>query len=111
MLDLSGYYIKAAQIIASKGDFIPEQWIPHLSLMFDAMPARPWPRVARVSAPFHCLVMLVPLHEPHTQPVPVAVPRSGLPHVQTFYVAFVVQAVDPLNFCWHPILRVCGSGL
>ncbi len=48
MLDLSGYYVKAAQIIASKGDFIPKEWIPHLSLMFDAMPPRPWPCIAKV---------------------------------------------------------------
>eukprot|EP00884_Botryococcus_braunii_P006323 jgi/Botrbrau1/15692/Bobra.4_1s0069.1 len=47
MLDLSGYYVKAAQIIASKGDFIPKEWIPHLSLMFDAMPPRPWPYIAK----------------------------------------------------------------
>ena len=45
LLDLSGYYVKSAQVLASKGDFIPTQWVKVLGEMFDAMPPRRWPAV------------------------------------------------------------------
>ena len=43
---LGGYYVKAAQVLAAKGDFIPRAWLTPLSAMFDAMPPRPWRDVA-----------------------------------------------------------------
>jgi aarF domain-containing kinase len=50
LLGLSGMYVKSAQILASKGDFMPEPWCRRLAAMFDSMPPKPWPQVARVSA-------------------------------------------------------------
>jgi aarF domain-containing kinase len=32
----------ATQVLASKGDFIPIQWVVPLTAMFDSMPPRPW---------------------------------------------------------------------
>ena len=43
---LGGYYVKAAQVLAAKGDFIPRAWLTPLSAMFDAMPPRPWADMA-----------------------------------------------------------------
>jgi predicted unusual protein kinase regulating ubiquinone biosynthesis (AarF/ABC1/UbiB family) len=40
ILDLSGYYVKSAQIFASKSDFMPGPWIRRLSRLFDQMPPR-----------------------------------------------------------------------
>ena len=48
LLDLSGMYVKSAQILASKGDFMPEPWCRRLAAMFDSMPPKPWVKVARV---------------------------------------------------------------
>ena len=48
LLDLSGMYVKSAQILASKGDFMPEPWTRRLAAMFDSMPPKPWAQVARV---------------------------------------------------------------
>ena len=48
LLDLSGMYVKSAQILASKGDFMPEPWCRRLAAMFDSMPPKPWAKVARV---------------------------------------------------------------
>jgi len=48
LLDLSGLYVKSAQILASKGDFMPEPWCRRLAAMFDSMPPKPWVQVARV---------------------------------------------------------------
>lgn len=35
ILDMSGYYVKSAQILASKSDFMPEAWCRKLSQLFD----------------------------------------------------------------------------
>ena len=48
LLDLSGLYVKSAQILASKRDFMPEPWCRRLAAMFDSMPPKPWAHVARV---------------------------------------------------------------
>ena len=48
LLDLSGLYVKSAQILASKGDFMPEPWCRRLAAMFDSMPPKPWAHIARV---------------------------------------------------------------
>ena len=48
LLDLSGLYVKSAQILASKRDFMPEPWCRRLAAMFDSMPPKPWVHVARV---------------------------------------------------------------
>lgn len=48
LLDQSGLYVKSAQILASKRDFMPEPWCRRLAAMFDSMPPRPWSHVARV---------------------------------------------------------------
>ena len=48
LLNLSGLYVKSAQILASKGDFMPEPWCRRLAAMFDSMPPKPWAHVARV---------------------------------------------------------------
>ena len=48
LLDLSGMYVKSAQILASKRDFMPEPWCRRLAAMFDSMPPKPWAHVARV---------------------------------------------------------------
>lgn len=42
LLDLSSMYVKSAQILASKGDFMPEPWVRCLAAMFDSMPPKPW---------------------------------------------------------------------
>lgn len=42
VLEANGYIVKVAQIIASKPDVVPAQWISRLSKLFDAMPPRPW---------------------------------------------------------------------
>lgn len=48
LLDLSGMYVKSAQLLASKGDFMPEPWVRRLAAMFDSMPPKPWPSTRRV---------------------------------------------------------------
>ena len=48
LLDLSGLYVKSAQILASKRDLMPEPWCRRLAAMFDSMPPKPWAHVARV---------------------------------------------------------------
>jgi predicted unusual protein kinase regulating ubiquinone biosynthesis (AarF/ABC1/UbiB family) len=53
LLDLSGMYVKSAQILASKGDFMPEAWVRRLAAMFDSMPPKPWPATRRVRSPSH----------------------------------------------------------
>lgn len=35
------------QVLASRGDFVPRQWVPLLSRMFDSMDPRPWGDVKR----------------------------------------------------------------
>ena len=44
---LSGYYVKAAQVLAIRGDFVPKQWVPLLSRMFDSMDPRSWSDVKK----------------------------------------------------------------
>lgn len=61
LLDLSGLYVKSAQILASKGDFIPEPWCRRLAAMFDSMPPKPWAYVARVRLqPWPCCLRCAP---------------------------------------------------
>lgn len=50
LLDMSGLYVKSAQILASKGDFMPEPWTRRLAAMFDSMPPKPWAQVAKVGS-------------------------------------------------------------
>ncbi|GMH35951.1 hypothetical protein BSKO_03819 [Bryopsis sp. KO-2023] len=45
VLEANGYIVKVAQVIASKPDVVPRQWIEKLSQLFDSMPPRPWPEV------------------------------------------------------------------
>ena len=40
--------MKSAQILASKGDFMPEPWTRRLVRMFDSMPPKPWAEVQKV---------------------------------------------------------------
>ena len=47
--DLSGYYVKSAQIMASKSDFLPLQWTEKLTpIFFDNMRPREWRDVHQV---------------------------------------------------------------
>lgn len=59
LLDLSGMYVKSAQILASKGDFMPEPWCRRLAAMFDSMPPKPWAKVARVCPEPHAHQLFV----------------------------------------------------
>lgn len=45
VLDLSGFYVKSAQILATKADFVPEAWTKHLSRHLDNTPPRPFSEV------------------------------------------------------------------
>ncbi|CAM6044483.1 unnamed protein product [Sphagnum compactum] len=45
VLDMSGFYVKSAQILATKADFVPEPWIRRLSNHLDNAPPRPFPEV------------------------------------------------------------------
>ncbi|CAM6100827.1 unnamed protein product [Calypogeia fissa] len=47
VLDLSGFYVKSAQILATKADFVPEPWIRRLSNHLDNAPPRPFSEVER----------------------------------------------------------------
>ncbi|OAE28578.1 hypothetical protein AXG93_2175s1620 [Marchantia polymorpha subsp. ruderalis] len=47
VLDLSGFYVKSAQILATKADFVPEPWIRRLSNHFDNAPPRSFPEVEK----------------------------------------------------------------
>ena len=42
------YYVKSAQVLASKGDFMPAAWTRRLTPMFDDMPPKPWPQIEKV---------------------------------------------------------------
>ena len=42
VLAMSGFYVKSAQVMASKGEFMPRQWIERLNVLFDMHPPRPW---------------------------------------------------------------------
>jgi predicted unusual protein kinase regulating ubiquinone biosynthesis (AarF/ABC1/UbiB family) len=39
---LQGYYVKTAQILASKDEFLPPPWTRRLARLWDAMPPRRW---------------------------------------------------------------------
>ena len=45
MLRRSGFYVKSAQVVASKGEFMPSQWTEALSVLFDQHPPRPYAEV------------------------------------------------------------------
>ena len=45
----AGYYVKSVQLLAAKGDFMPEPWTRRLSVMFDRMPPRSWGPTRQVS--------------------------------------------------------------
>lgn len=45
ILDMSGFYVKSAQILASKGEFVPNAWTKHLSKLLDSAPPRPFHEV------------------------------------------------------------------
>eukprot|EP00250_Pteridium_aquilinum_P011766 c20291_g2_i1 orf=270-2069(-) len=45
ILDMSGFYVKSAQILASKAEFVPEAWTKHLSKLLDSAPPRPFREV------------------------------------------------------------------
>ncbi|KAK9822468.1 hypothetical protein WJX81_005700 [Elliptochloris bilobata] len=47
LLELSGYYVKGAQLLAAKPDFMPEPWTRRLAAMFDSMPPRSWRHVSK----------------------------------------------------------------
>ncbi|KAG0609237.1 hypothetical protein M758_8G168900 [Ceratodon purpureus] len=47
VLDMSGFYVKSAQILATKADFVPEPWIRRLSNHLDNAPPRPFAEVQR----------------------------------------------------------------
>ena len=48
--DMSGYYVKSAQILASKGDFLPYQWVRVMTpVFFDSMEPRKWRQVSKVT--------------------------------------------------------------
>lgn len=40
-------FFLSKQVLASRGDFVPKQWVPLLSRMFDSMDPRPWAEVKR----------------------------------------------------------------
>ena len=43
------YYVKSAQILASKGDFLPEQWVHKMTpIFFDSMKPHPWQAIKKV---------------------------------------------------------------
>ena len=44
---LGGFYVKSAQVMASKGELMPPQWCSRLAQLWDNVPARPWSQVAR----------------------------------------------------------------
>lgn len=46
-LEMSGFYVKSAQVLASKSDFMPEPWTRRLSTLFDSAPPRPFAEVSR----------------------------------------------------------------
>ncbi|KAI5072552.1 hypothetical protein GOP47_0012658 [Adiantum capillus-veneris] len=45
ILDMSGFYVKSAQILASKAEFVPGAWTRHLSKLLDSAPPRPFHEV------------------------------------------------------------------
>lgn len=45
--NLGGFYVKSAQILASKKEYIPHQWCERLSALWDNMQPRPYRRVQR----------------------------------------------------------------
>lgn len=47
VLDMSGFYVKSAQILATKADFVPEPWTRRLSNHLDNAPPRPFDEVER----------------------------------------------------------------
>ncbi|MCO5606252.1 hypothetical protein L7F22_060439 [Adiantum nelumboides] len=47
ILDMSGFYVKSAQILASKAEFVPGAWTRHLSKLLDSAPPRPFHEVSR----------------------------------------------------------------
>ena len=58
--DLSGYYVKSAQIMASKSDFLPLQWTEKLTpIFFDNMQPRDWRDVHQVWVQICICILLV----------------------------------------------------
>ncbi|XP_002963711.2 uncharacterized protein LOC9655240 [Selaginella moellendorffii] len=47
VLDMSGFYVKSAQILASKAEFVPGQWRKWLSKHLDDAPPTPFSRVKK----------------------------------------------------------------
>eukprot|EP00850_Spirogloea_muscicola_P007159 SM000035S13139 [mRNA] locus=s35:689645:692460:+ [translate_table: standard] len=46
VLEMSGFYVKSAQILASKSDIMPDAWTRRLAKLFDSAPPRPFAEVA-----------------------------------------------------------------
>ena len=42
---LSGFYVKSAQILGSKAEFMPSEWTEKLSILFDQFPAASWQEI------------------------------------------------------------------
>jgi len=42
---MSGYYVKSAQILGSKAEFMPPEWTEKLSVLFDQHPTSPWKEI------------------------------------------------------------------
>mmetsp|Transcript_2959 Transcript_2959/g.10710 ORF Transcript_2959/g.10710 Transcript_2959/m.10710 type:complete len:609 (-) Transcript_2959:822-2648(-) len=60
ILELSGFYLKVAQVIASKADMLPRQYVEELSCVLDDCPPMPMSRVKRfveedLNTPLHCI--------------------------------------------------------
>ena len=92
LLDLSGLYVKSAQILASKQDFMPEPWCRRLAAMFDSMPPKPWAHVARV-----CLILLT--SGCLFCKVCVPVPRFAAWKIRTWRVHWLLGSAD-LQRAW-----------
>eukprot|EP00850_Spirogloea_muscicola_P023373 SM000352S13421 [mRNA] locus=s352:39871:42492:+ [translate_table: standard] len=45
VLEMSGFYVKSAQILASKSDIMPDAWTRRLAKLFDSAPPRPFAEV------------------------------------------------------------------
>ena len=48
------YYVKSAQILASKGDFLPAEWVQEMTpVFFDSMKPHPWAKMEEVTCLLH----------------------------------------------------------
>ncbi|CAI5512200.1 unnamed protein product [Closterium sp. Naga37s-1] len=91
VLRLSGLYVKSAQILASKSDFMPAAWVRRLSALFDNVPPRPYSQVIRS---IQCELAISASIKPATADIPPSQSKSTQVKHRALLVADMFESID-----------------